>query len=85
MDDTQKILNGLATASGALAAVPGPVGIAGKIAAVAFSSAAAFARAGKDPVVEIKRIHAADPLVRQVHERWNDELDNKFPREDIYE
>ena len=79
------VLSQIAQASSALSVVPGPVGIVGSIASVAFASAAAIAKAGKDPVAEIKRIHSSDPLVRSVHNEWKRSLDFKFPTEDIYD
>lgn len=81
-NNTADILQGVAEGASLLSAVPGPVGIVGKIAAIVFSSAAAFAGAGRDPVAEIKRIHSSDPIVRNVHEEWKRRLDRRFGSDD---
>lgn len=63
--------------------LPGPGGIVAKVIGIAVSSAAAFAKAGKDPVIEIERIHSADPLVTSVHGDWQRSIDERFgPRPD---
>ncbi|MHC4854652.1 MAG: hypothetical protein ACYTF5_21830 [Planctomycetota bacterium] len=65
-------------------ALPGPGGIVAKIIGIAASSALAFAKAGKDPVAEIQRIHSSDPLVAGVHDGWNDLIKDRFgPREPV--
>jgi hypothetical protein len=77
--ELQTTLDGIAEAAQALgAALPGPGGVVAKIVGIAVSSAAAFARAGKDPLVEIQRIHSSDPLVRKVHDGWDEAIQHKF-------
>lgn len=77
--ELQTTLDGIAHAAQALgAALPGPGGVVAKIVGIAVSSAAAFARAGKDPLVEIQRIHSSDPLVRKVHDGWDEAIQQKF-------
>jgi hypothetical protein len=82
MSDVAKTLDDIAGAMGTAAAALAPTGIPGIIAsigAIVLKSAAAFARAGKDPIVEIKRIHDADPMLKAVHDEWESVLKNKFP------
>jgi hypothetical protein len=63
----------------AISGIPGPVGTVGSILSIVFSTASVLVKAGKDPVEEIKRIHKADPLVRQVHRDWDDAMDERWP------
>lgn len=78
----QSALDGLAKGLAVAAPfIPGVGGTIAKIATITFESAAAIARSGKDPVVEIARIHAADPLVAAVKDEWRDALDAKFGKE----
>ncbi len=80
-DVLQTVLDTIATVAGKVAPlVPGPGSAILAIASTAFSSAAALQRAGKDPVKEIERIHAADPVVAEVREAWKDELDRRWPK-----
>lgn len=80
MSEVSDTLDALACQLAPLGAIPGPMGIAARIAAVAFGAGAALARAGGEPAVEIERILAADPLVRGVHEEWAETIRRKFPR-----
>lgn len=74
------VLEALATAATGLGtAVPGVGGIVAKIASITFGSAAAFARAGRDPVAEIQRIHSADESLKRVHDEWEEVIKAKFP------
>lgn len=82
MSDTADTLDNLAgmlggaTAALSLTGVPA---IVAAIGAIALKSAAAFVRLGKDPVVEIKRIHDADPMLKAVHDEWAKTIAEKFP------
>jgi hypothetical protein len=58
--------------------IPGVGGIIARIAGVTFASAAAIANSGKDPEVEIRRIHEADPLIASVKEKWLQAIKDKF-------
>lgn len=82
MSDTAKTLDNIADtlgqASGALALTGIPAMIAA-IGAIVLKSAAAFVRLGKDPVVEIQRIHDADPMLKAVHDEWAKTIAEKFP------
>jgi hypothetical protein len=82
MSDTAKTLDdiagGMATAAAALAGTGIP-GIIASIGAIVLKSAAAFVRAGKDPVIEIQRIHDADPLLKSIHDEWDRVIREKFP------
>lgn len=58
--------------------VPGIGGMIIRIAGIAFASGAAIANAGKDPEVEIRRIHECDPLLVTVKEKWLQAIKDKF-------
>jgi len=60
-------------------AATGPVGpmIAG-LMAIVFDSAAAFTRAGKDPVVEVQRMHDEDPMLKAVRGEWEKFITDNF-------
>lgn len=58
--------------------LPGPAGIAATIAGIALQAGAGIALAGKDPVIEIRRLLSALPEVKKVHGIWDEELDKKF-------
>ena len=78
----QAALDGLAKGLAVAAPfIPGIGGTIARIATITFESAAAIARSGKDPVLEIARIHAADPLVAKVKDEWRDALDERFGKE----
>jgi len=82
MSDTAETLDTIANTLGTVAAAASLTGVPAIIVAIGsivLKSAAAFARAGKDPVVEIKRIHDADPLLKAVHEEWERIIREKFP------
>lgn len=68
----------LETAADAIASSPLPglpgASVVSTIAALALRAGAAFARAGKDPVAEITRLHASDPLLAQARADWDAEL-----------
>lgn len=38
----------------------------------------AFAKAGKDPVVEIKKLLSVDPILDKVRAEWEDEIKKRF-------
>lgn len=75
LDNIAGMLGG-ATSALALTGVPA---IIAAIGAIVLKSAAAFVRAGKDPIVEIKRIHDADPMLKAVHDEWEKVIAEKFP------
>lgn len=52
------------------------------IVSTTLESAAAIAKAGGDPVLEIQRIHQADPYVRRVKQNWKERLDKRFPEDE---
>jgi hypothetical protein len=81
MSDLSEALDAVAEAARLASVIPGTAGTLSRIASTVFSSAAALARAGKDPAVEIERIHAADPLVQSVKDEWQRAMDEKFGRE----
>lgn len=58
--------------------VGGKLGQALEIVDVAVESAIAFAAGGRDPVAEIQRIHAADPLLQEMRAEWGDAIKKKF-------
>jgi hypothetical protein len=76
MSNLADIFEGVAVASegigAALAAVAPPVAPIAAIIGIAMRSAAGFARAGKDAVIEIQRIHSAEPGVKHIHDEWED-------------
>jgi hypothetical protein len=79
MSDLADTLDTAATVVAATGTLLGPPGAAAaQIAALALRAGAAFARAGKDPVAEIARLHAVDPLLAQVRADWDAEL-GKLP------
>lgn len=82
MSDVAKTLDDIASGMGTAAAALAGTGVPGIIAAIGaivLKSAAAFVRAGKDPIVEIKRIHDADPMLKAVHDEWESVIKSKFP------
>jgi ACR3 family arsenite efflux pump ArsB len=58
--------------------VEGPVGIAAAITAAALKAGAAFAKAGKDPLIEVVRMLSASKAVARVEGEWQSEIDKKF-------
>ena len=82
-EDIAGVLDGIAGVAEASTAPLASLGIPGIIAgvtAIAFRSAAAFARAGKNPVIEIKRIHDQDPLLQTVRADWEKFIAEHFPK-----
>jgi hypothetical protein len=59
-------------------ALPGVGGVVAQIAIAAFGAARQLAEAGHDPVVEVKRILAADPLLAEVRAAWQSEIEREF-------
>jgi hypothetical protein len=55
-------------------------GVAAKIAGMAIRAGARIAAAGGDPVVGVERLLSAQPVVADVHDRWEDAI-AKLPRE----
>lgn len=78
-DDVESALNTASEIVGLVAIAPGPIGIIAKIATLALKAGSAFARAGKDPVIEITRMLSAKDDVEGVHENWDDFLDRNWP------
>jgi len=58
--------------------IPGIGGTIARIAGIAFASGAALAHSGKDPEVEIRRIHESDSLIQSVREEWLRAIKDKF-------
>ena len=81
MSDLQKALGSIAKAAtqagSTLGGIPATVAT---IAGLAFSAAAAFAKAGHDPVVEIKRILSTNEPVDAVDDDWDEALGKKVFR-----
>ncbi len=63
----------------AAAAVPGIGGMVMRVIAAASRFAADLATKGVDPITHIERIHAADPLLKDVRSVWRDRLDEEYP------
>lgn len=79
MSEIQDTLDGVAQAAQVLGGtLPGAAGVVARIIGMAASVGAAFAKDGKDPELEIKRILSADPMVKQVHDDWKSAIDAKF-------
>lgn len=79
MTELSEVLDSVASVSRVAAgALSGPPAVVARIVSVALDTAAAFARAGRDPVAEIERIHAADPALRAVHAGWDKLIEDKF-------
>lgn len=79
MNDTAQILEAAADAAGYAAAVPGPMGVAARIVSLALRAGSAIVRAGGDPVIEIRRLLASQPLLDPVRAEWNEALKRTFP------
>jgi len=78
-DELSQVLSTAAQAAGVLGTtLGGPAAIAAQIAGIALNSAASFAKAGKDPLVEIQRMHSADPMLEGVREEWERLIRDKF-------
>ena len=80
-DETAQLLEAAADATGFAAAASGPIGIAARIASLAFRVGAAFAREGKDPVIEIRRLLASEPKLAAVRDEWNAVIKRTFPED----
>ena len=78
MSGLQDALETLAGVMGAASGAPGVAGTVARVGSAAFSAAAAIAKSGGSPDVEILRILSADPFVSKVHAEWKAELDIKF-------
>jgi hypothetical protein len=59
-------------------AVGGPLGTVLAILGVALDTAIVIAQSGKDPLVEIQRIHDADPELQAMRAEWSARLAEKF-------
>lgn len=62
-----------------VAVVPGHIGTVAKIATLALKAGSAFARAGKDPVIEITRILSSKDEIEGAHDDWTDYLNRNWP------
>ena len=81
MSNVTDFLSSAADLASAVAlAVPGPAGIAAKIAAVALKTGTALASQGKDPVTEITRMLSPNKAVQGVHDEWDDFIERNFPK-----
>jgi len=69
-----------AKAAPALTAANPVAGVAAGLVAVALRAGAAFAEAGKDPLIEISRILSAESPVAEVLDERSAALDDKFGR-----
>ena len=63
------------------AAIPGVGGVIVRIAGIALATAAEFAKAGKDPEIEIRRMHSSELAVRGIHKGWDAAIKRKFGRD----
>lgn len=63
--------------------LPGIAGTIARIAGIAFASGAALANSGKDPEVEIRRIHESDSLIKSVREEWLQAIQDKFSKKKV--
>lgn len=63
--------------SGAAFVPAGPGRIAVSVIGGLASIASALLRAGLEPVVEIRRVMAADPLLSAVHAKWDEQIASK--------
>lgn len=80
MSDLDAALDAVAKAATAAAtALPGIAGVVAKIASVAFSSAAAISKAGRDPVKEITRMHSSKSGRDAVADEVADIIRERFP------
>jgi len=79
MSAVSDVLDGIAATVTALApSLPGPFSVAAQVAAIALGSASEIAKAGKDPVKEIARLHSSHPLVKGAEGRVQALVDAKF-------
>lgn len=79
MSDVANVLDGVSQAANVLGtALPGAGGTVARIVGLVTGAAAAFAKAGKDPEIEIKRIFSSDPFVKKVHDEWASAIEAKF-------
>jgi len=77
--ELEQVLNGVGEAADVFSALPAPMGTIAKIASMAFKAAAAFAKIGRDPVVEIERALKASVLALGVHGRWDSKVAAGWP------
>jgi hypothetical protein len=81
-DDNEKLggaLKEVAAAATAVAGlIPGIGGVIGRIIGLVLQTAAGFAEQGLDPEIEIKRVLSSSPEVRDIHDRWDGAIRDKF-------
>ena len=65
-------------ASSASRTLPGAAGVVAGVIGAALGFAADLAKAGADPITHIQRIHAAEPLLKDVESEWAAALRRKF-------
>lgn len=78
MSATPDVLRIAALTADAASVAPGSAGAVAKIVASALHLAEGFARTGRDPLAEIERIKAADPLLQAVEGDWQQAMKDKF-------
>lgn len=76
-NDVVKALEGAAVTAATIAA-PGVGGVIATIVTTALNAALDLARAGEDPVIEVKRILSADSMLQRVRAEWQREIDREF-------
>jgi hypothetical protein len=77
---TQVLRHVSTAATVAAPVIPGVGGIVLGVVSRALALAADFAAAGRDPIKEIQRVRDLDPLLTQVEQGWQDELNRRFPK-----
>lgn len=73
------ILDAVGKAADAAGTVlPGPASLVSQVVGAALRFAADLAKGGHDPIERIERLHAAEPLLKNVEDAWARELERKF-------